>query len=86
MWDQLWHAPMHHPTSVLDVGCGTGIWALAVADIHPAALITGIDISPIQPTLVHPSVTFQVHDLEEDWDMPERYDLIHTQMGRMSGV
>ena len=35
---------------VLDLGTGTGIWAIEFADQHPDAEILGTDISPTQPT------------------------------------
>lgn len=35
----------HH---VLDVGTGTGIWALDFADAYPNAEVSGVDLSPIQ--------------------------------------
>lgn len=34
---------------VLDIGCGSGIWAIQMADEHPEASIVGMDVSPIQP-------------------------------------
>ncbi|KAH7247651.1 uncharacterized protein BKA55DRAFT_71240 [Fusarium redolens] len=36
---------------VLDLGTGTGIWAIDFGDEHPEAEIIGIDLSPIQPSL-----------------------------------
>ncbi|EGU86872.1 hypothetical protein FOXB_02582 [Fusarium oxysporum f. sp. conglutinans Fo5176] len=44
--------------SVLDVGTGTGIWAIDFADEHPQAEVIGTDISPIQPSWVPPNVKF----------------------------
>ncbi|KIX06931.1 uncharacterized protein Z518_04907 [Rhinocladiella mackenziei CBS 650.93] len=79
MGDKLFHAPMAHPTSVIDVGTGTGIWALDMADAYPGAHVLGIDLSPIQPTWVAPNLEFRVFDLEETWDMPNRFDFIHTR-------
>lgn len=51
-----------------------------VADDFPGSTILGIDLSPIQPTLVPPNLEFVIQDLEEPWDMPERFDLVHTRM------
>lgn len=79
-----WLAPAR-PLNVLDVGTGTGIWAVEVGDSSPSAHVIGIDLSPIQPTLVPPNVEFQIMDAEEDWEgLDERFDLIHTQF--MNGV
>ncbi|KAJ4025885.1 hypothetical protein NW761_014504 [Fusarium oxysporum] len=36
---------------VLDLGTGTGIWAIDFGDDHPEAEVTGVDLSPIQPSL-----------------------------------
>jgi len=40
-------APVKYPLSVLDVGCGTGLWAKEVADQFPRANVMGVDISPL---------------------------------------
>lgn len=36
---------------VLDVGTGTGIWAIDFGDEHPEAEVRGIDLSAVQPEL-----------------------------------
>lgn len=35
----------------LDIGTGTGIWAIDFADEYPSATVIGTDISPIQPSV-----------------------------------
>lgn len=40
--DQMW---AKHPMTVLDVACGTGGWALELAQTFPALHVTGLDLS-----------------------------------------
>ncbi|VUC21593.1 unnamed protein product, partial [Clonostachys rosea] len=68
----------------LDVGTGTGCWAIDFADDHPSATVIGIDLSPIQPSLVPPNVEFQVDDLEDDWTFSEPFDYIYTRFMTVS--
>jgi cyclopropane fatty-acyl-phospholipid synthase-like methyltransferase len=65
---------------VLDVGTGTGIWAIDLGDEHPEAHVYGIDLSPTQPTLVPQNVTFEIDDLEEPWTFTTKFDLIYSRM------
>ncbi|KAI5843100.1 S-adenosyl-L-methionine-dependent methyltransferase [Morchella snyderi] len=69
-----------NPQNILDVGTGTGIWAIEMADLHPSAKVTGIDLSPIQPKWVPPNCTFEVDDAEMPWTYPaDHFDLIHSR-------
>ncbi|OJD29113.1 methyltransferase [Diplodia corticola] len=72
-------APIPHPQRIVDLGCGTGIWAMDVADAYPSADVLGIDISPIQPSWVPPNVRFVVDDVELPWTTSEadKFDLVH---------
>ncbi|KAJ9132247.1 hypothetical protein NKR23_g11363 [Pleurostoma richardsiae] len=59
---------------VLDLGTETGVWAIDYAEEHPAAKVTGIDLSPSQPSLdaVPPNEEFLVDDIDEEhWTWPE---------------
>lgn len=42
-------APLDHPRKILDVGCGSGKWAIEMGHQYPKSEITGTDLSPIQP-------------------------------------
>ena len=66
--DRLHLAPIAQPPqNILDLGTGTGIWAIEMADRHPSARVIGIDIAPVQPTLVPPNCQFEIEDIENDW-------------------
>lgn len=43
-------APLLNPMRILDVGTGTGIWAMEMADQYPNSTVTGTDLSPVQPS------------------------------------
>jgi SAM-dependent methyltransferase len=65
---------------VLDIGTGTGIWAIDFADEHPTAKVFGIDLSPIQPEFIPPNVEFQVDDLQQEWTFRDMcFDFIHAR-------
>jgi len=50
--NKLYLAPIEkNIQKALDIGTGTGIWAIDFADEHPSATVIGTDISPIQPTV-----------------------------------
>jgi SAM-dependent methyltransferase len=75
--------------SVLDLGTGTGIWAIEFADEHPSTTVTGVDLSPVQPRWVPPNCKFEVDDVEADWTYPlpdpdggggQGFDYIHSRM------
>ncbi|OJJ34531.1 hypothetical protein ASPWEDRAFT_185016 [Aspergillus wentii DTO 134E9] len=68
------------PQKMLDIGTGTGIWAMEVADEFPSAEVTGVDLSPIQPGWVPPNVSFIIDDVEQDWSFPnDSFDFIHVR-------
>jgi trans-aconitate methyltransferase len=78
----LYRAPIGpNPQRVLDLGTGTGIWAIDFADEFPGALVIGTDLSPIQPTDVPPNIKFYVDDMESGWTYgpDEKFDFIHSR-------
>lgn len=79
--DRLFLAPLDpRGKAILDIGTGTGIWALHMGDAHPAArLIVGNDLSPIQPSWAPANVRFVVDDVEKDWVDRHPYDFIHCR-------
>ncbi|KAF2493239.1 S-adenosyl-L-methionine-dependent methyltransferase [Lophium mytilinum] len=72
--DKLFFAPVREPKHVLDVGTGTGIWALDFVQV------VGTDLSPIQPSFVPPNLSFIIDDAEDEWLWKQKFDLIHLRL------
>ena len=79
--NQLFQAPIgRNCHKVLDVGTGTGIWAIDFADQFPKAHVIGTDISPIQPSWVPPNCEFALDDAQLPWTWPaDHFDYIHIR-------
>jgi len=77
---KLFYAPLTELQNVLDLGTGIGTWAIDVADAYPKAIVTGVDLSPIQPSLSPPNTKWEIDDIEDDWTWPpNHFDLIYSQ-------
>ncbi|KAL2126814.1 hypothetical protein VTI74DRAFT_189 [Chaetomium olivicolor] len=65
---------------VLDVGTGTGIWAMDMADTYPHVTVIGTDISPIQPGWVPPNLFFEHEDMTQPWSFADNsFDFVHMR-------
>ncbi|KAK2050173.1 S-adenosyl-L-methionine-dependent methyltransferase [Colletotrichum somersetense] len=81
--DRLGVAPPCHPNSkvgrVLDVGTGSGIWAINYGDEHPESDVLAMDLSPTFADAAPPNVTFEIDDFEEEWTYSRPFDYIHSR-------
>uniref|UniRef100_A0A8H7NHH1 Methyltransferase type 11 domain-containing protein n=1 Tax=Bionectria ochroleuca TaxID=29856 RepID=A0A8H7NHH1_BIOOC len=70
--NKLFLAPLENPQKVLDLGTGT--------DKNPQAEVTGIDLSPTQPSWVPPNCKFELDDASQEWTFPDNtFDYIHIR-------
>jgi ubiquinone/menaquinone biosynthesis C-methylase UbiE len=66
LWQSSVRVPISHPAvKILDVGCGSGIWAKEIAEVLPRAQVMRVDLSPTvlrdEPGRPHPdNLSFEV--------------------------
>ena len=72
-----------NPGKILDIGTGTGVWAIEFAKNNPQSQVLGLDLSDIQAKEKPPNCTFRVGDAEEPLEAVignDKYDFIHSRM------
>ncbi|KAF4451325.1 demethylmenaquinone methyltransferase [Fusarium albosuccineum] len=69
---------------VLDIGTGTGIWAIDFADEFPNAEVTSTDISVIQSQWIPPSPKFEIEDRTQTWTFGDN-SIDYTHMRYLIG-
>ncbi|CCA67628.1 hypothetical protein PIIN_01456 [Serendipita indica DSM 11827] len=72
------------PRSVLDLGCGSGIWAIEMAKEYPNASIVALDLAPAPIDLenIPPNCRFEIDDVNlglSHYHGNSRFDIIHTR-------
>ncbi|TGJ81717.1 hypothetical protein E0Z10_g7052 [Xylaria hypoxylon] len=92
---QLFFAPIsNHPLKILDMGTGTGIWAIEIADKYPSAEVVGVGASCAPKTIaviltrtlltcgvggIPSNCKFLIDDVEDTWENGRDWDFIHAR-------
>ncbi|KAI0131734.1 S-adenosyl-L-methionine-dependent methyltransferase [Hypoxylon sp. NC0597] len=77
---ELTSVPLEAPTHILDIGTGTGEWAIDMAELYPDCEVTGTDISNIFERRAPQNVYWEIDDAELEWERPpNHYDLVHLR-------
>lgn len=66
---------------IVDIGTGSGLWVMDVADQYPNAQVIGTDISPTQPTDdLPPNCEFRLESLLDGLNFNDgSVDLLHSR-------
>ncbi|KAK8075636.1 hypothetical protein PG997_010299 [Apiospora hydei] len=77
---RLYLAPVTTPKRVLDVGTGSGEWALDFARENPASSVLGVDLEAVTIPITVPNCNFCVGDVEEEWQFSSGgFDYIYAR-------
>lgn len=80
--ENLFFAPIDRPRNILDIGTGTGVWAVEMAHRFPDSRIKGWDLSAIQPMTAPPNVDWEIcNAIDDTWFRHlSSMDYIHVSM------
>ncbi|KAF2025084.1 S-adenosyl-L-methionine-dependent methyltransferase [Setomelanomma holmii] len=77
--DRVVFAPLKDPQEILDIGTGTGIWAMDAGEQYPGATGKRCDVL-ISICRVPPNVKFEIDNAEDLWTWDEDFfDLVHMR-------
>ncbi|KAL0074890.1 S-adenosyl-L-methionine-dependent methyltransferase [Phycomyces blakesleeanus] len=73
------YVDFEHHVQILDIGCGSGAWAMDTATEYPTASFIAIDRAAIFPTSIHPAnVAFECLDIADVLPYKDNhFDFVH---------
>jgi len=54
----------------VDIGTGSGLWCIEVANEYPECRVVGTDLSPVQPTTIPENCDFYIESLLDGLSFP----------------
>ncbi|KAF8506469.1 S-adenosyl-L-methionine-dependent methyltransferase [Gautieria morchelliformis] len=68
------------PKRILEIGAGSGAWAIQAAQTYPDAEVLAIDISPLPPRPLPENIKFQNVNVTQSLPFePESFDIVHAR-------
>ncbi|KAJ7286996.1 S-adenosyl-L-methionine-dependent methyltransferase [Mycena rebaudengoi] len=81
---KLCFAPIYNtsPSKILELGCGSGAWAIDAATDFPSASVLAVDICPTLAEMALPeNLEFQLLDISKDWPFEDAtFDVVHIRL------
>ncbi|KAG8986800.1 hypothetical protein FRB90_003767, partial [Tulasnella sp. 427] len=89
--DELLATPAEHQPRILDIGTGSGAWAIDMAIKYPNAEVVGLDLAPVNPAAAPPSncrfeqgdasISLKSYDVSEVLSLGGIIVIIEVEMG-----
>jgi len=80
---ELSFAPLREcqPKKILELGTGSGAWAIQAANEFPNAEVLAVDLSPLPSRPLPPNMKFQILNILDPLPFePETFDIIHERL------
>ncbi|KAJ6513055.1 S-adenosyl-L-methionine-dependent methyltransferase [Mycena sanguinolenta] len=80
--NELGPAPLNglRPSKIMELGCGTGAWAIQAAKQFPDAQVVAVDQFPLPDRILPPNMTFQQADLQKYQFEDGTFDIVHARL------
>ncbi|KAF8920766.1 S-adenosyl-L-methionine-dependent methyltransferase [Mucidula mucida] len=74
-------ADLGKPQKILEIGAGSGAWAIQAAKAYPDADVLAVDMNPLPARPLPPNVRYQQLNVLEPFPFPaESFDVIHIRL------
>ncbi|KAA1472014.1 S-adenosyl-L-methionine-dependent methyltransferase [Dentipellis sp. KUC8613] len=78
---KLTFAPLDNPQKILEVGSGSGAWAIQAAQMYPDAEIVAADMTSLPPRPLPKNLRFQKLNILDPFPFqPEEFDAVHFRL------
>lgn len=65
--------------NIIDLGTGTGVWPVDVADAFSNLTVYGVDLYPPPQSWLPPNCILEVDDISKPWIWSQKFDLVHIR-------